>query len=419
MLFLSAVLIVLPITAAANGAAFTPARWTRTLAASVRPPSAGAPVMQALSDDALLIRNGAGVLAVDARGAARWSMPDVEDAVSAGDAVVFRRSNVIFAVRSRDAGVLWKRACANAPYFVVAEDRIVTMCDGLSTVLRASDGSVLARRAARIATSPPSIRGARPLNAGYVLVTNFFDGAWMGQAYYVVDARTGAFLWSETDCDVVEVTPTTISVTPYPSMLPWGPSGEVVRRRLSDGAKLHSETYAPPKDADPDRRGNLVMTGAAAYVTTNGGTLFRFRRGDTRHPQQLWNGQRLTTVTLGNSAFILTSEPSERDGGLYLDRPSAHGTFATRALGRHQGYLGIRSPGSSEPGVDMREAVRLGNRIAVPDGDVVRLYDEFGAIEMAVTSACTNPQLATSRTTLFVRCGKHGEPASLTAFARP
>lgn len=418
LIIFSAVLVARLASAAAKHAAVTTPRWTRPLLETASYPNARVPVMQPLPDGSLLVRNGAGVLAIDARGVVRWSMPNVDDAMPHGDAVVFRRPNVIFAVRARDAGMLWKRLCGKPSYFVAAGDRIVTICDEYSTVLRARDGAVLARRAARIDTSPPALRGARPLNDGYVLVMNTFDGAWLGEAYYVVDARTGAFLWSQTDCDVVDVTRTTIALVPYPSMLPWGSTGEVVRRRLSDGAKLDTQTYAPPKEADPDRRGNLVMSRTAAYVAVNG-TLFRLRRGHPSQPQRLRSAQRLTTLTLGDAAFILTQDPMRRDGDLYLDRPSGRGGFVTRALGRYIGYVSIRGPGSSEHYVAPSEAVHLGDRIAIPYNDVVRLYDQFGKIEMTAKSRCTRPQLAATRTTFFMRCGEPGKAVSLTAFPRP
>ncbi|MDP9024654.1 MAG: hypothetical protein M3N13_04660 [Candidatus Eremiobacteraeota bacterium] len=411
-------LIASPMQARAAKATFTQPRWTRPLTPTAPLTDTAVPVMQPLADGTLLVRSGAGVLAVDARGVTRWSMPNIDDALLVGDAVVFRRSNVVFAVRSRDAGVLWKRPCAKPPYLVAAGDRIVTMCGRLSTILRARDGTVLAQRAVKLATGIPTFRGARPLNDGYVLVKNFFDGAWMGDSYFVVDARTGAFLWSETDFDVVDVTPMTIAITPYPSMLPWGTAGSIVRRSLADGATVDSQTYALPKGTDTVR-GKLVMSRAATYVTTMDDTLFRFRRGDTRDPQTLHRGSRLVTVTLGSAAFILVDAANGQNRAVYLDRPADHGAFVMRTLGQHVGRVGVRTPERTDVYVDLGDAVRLGDRVAVPENDVVRLYDEFGAIEMTAKSVCMNPQLAATRTTLFMKCSQPGQRVFLAAFARP
>jgi len=116
-------------------------------------------------------------MALAASGATKWAMPNVTGAVLDGDALIFRRSDVIFAVRSRDAGVLWKRPCADPKYTAVAGDRIVTVCGGVSTVLRASNGRMLAQHSVKTVTGPTQLSGARSLNDDYVLVANFFDGA--------------------------------------------------------------------------------------------------------------------------------------------------------------------------------------------------------------------------------------------------
>ncbi|MDP9024459.1 MAG: hypothetical protein M3N13_03660, partial [Candidatus Eremiobacteraeota bacterium] len=79
----------------------------------------------------------------------------------------------------------------------------------------------------------------------------------------------------------------------------------------------------------------------------------------------------------------------------------------------------VRSPESTDVYGNLANAVRLGDRVAVPENDVVRLYDEFGAIEMTAKSVCTNPQLAATPTTLFMKCSQPGHPTLLAAFARP
>ncbi len=168
----------MPATAATASVA---AAWTRPLQ-STPATNTAVPVMQPLPNGTLLVRNGTDMLAVDARGVTRWSMPNIDDALVAGRRVVFRRPHVVFAVRATDAGVLWKRACEKPAYLAAAGDRIVTTCGGLSTVLRARDGSVLARHPTRTFTGPPSIRGVRTLNVDYVMVTDVFSGGWMGEA---------------------------------------------------------------------------------------------------------------------------------------------------------------------------------------------------------------------------------------------
>ena len=402
----------LPLPAAAY-APVSPARWTRALApeASYRTVA----VLLPLADGSVLVRNGTDVFATDARGVTRWSMPNVATAVADGRAVVFGRSNVVFAVRSRDAGVLWKRPCAEPPYLVAVADRIVTICGGVSTVLRARDGSVLARHAVQISTGPASIQGARRLTDRYVLVTNFFDGAWMGESYYVVDARTGAFLWSLTDSDFFDATTTTVDVSQYPSMLPSQAVGTVQRRRLADGVVVRTERYDTPKSSNLEVRGLVTTSRAAMYILNMETGLFRFRRDETRDPQSLVNGARASPLTLGSAAFIFLDQA--RSGSLYLDRPSAHRVFSTQLIGRFSGNVTAYAAEASH--TDSNHAVRLGDRLAVADDGTIRLYDEFGRVEMSAKSPCALPQVATTRTMLFMRCAQLRSTGILAGFARP
>ncbi len=406
--------IALPSLCAVAADAPAKAAWSRTLAApSSEQPVA--PILQPLPGGSLLVRNGAGAIAIDARGRTLWSMPNVDDAILDGDTIVFWRPDVIFAVRSRDAGVLWKRPCEAPPYLVAAGARLVTMCGGLSTVLRARDGSVLASRMPSLTTGPAHFQGARRLNDDYVLVTNFFDGAWMGNAYYVVDAHTGAFLWAQTDCDIVDVTPTTVSISPVPSMLPWGGTGLIRRRRLADGVVVSSRTYALPHREDTEGRGRLALSSAAAYVAPMYGSIFRFALGDTHRPQRVLDGTGFGVVTLAGAAFIL-GDARDRDGTLYIDRASGREAFTTRPLGSYAGTVSMRSPQSKV--LIGAGAVRLGTRVAVADRQVVRLYDEFGAVEISADSQCYNPQIAASSDVLFTLCTQGQMPVILSAFRR-
>lgn len=404
-----------PLPASAADAPVRSPRWTRPLApeASYRTIA----VLLPLPDGTVLVRNGTGVFATDARGVTRWSMPNVTDAIGDGTAVVFRRSNVVFAVRSRDAGVLWKRPCSEPPYLVAVADRIVTICGGVSTVLRASDGSVLASRPVKIGTAPASFQGARRLTDRYVLVTNFFDGAWMGESYYVVDAWTGAFLWSMTDSDFFDADATTVAVSPYPSMLPSETVGTVQRRRLADGVVVNTEHYATPKSSDLEIRGLLTMSQAATYVLNMEAGLFRFRRGGARNPEGLLNGARAAAVPLGSAAFLFVDQMQRpaRDNPLYLDRPSARGVFSTRTIGGFSGNVVGNADGSRRIS---DHAVQLGNRLAVADDGVIRLYDQFGRVEMSAKSPCRLPQVAATRTMLFMRCAQPHSRGILAGFER-
>ncbi len=411
-------------TAAASGnvGIIATPRWIRTFAAAPQNPPPLPSVLLPLPDGSVLVRKGDGVVALTPRGATRWSMPNVSGAILDGRTVVFRRSDVVFAVRSSDAGVLWKRPCTDPKYTAVAGDRIVTVCGGVSTVLRASDGRVLARHAVKTVTSPTQLSGARSLNAGYVLVANFFDGAWMGYSYYVVDAHTGAFLWSETDCNVVGVTATTISLTPYPSMLPWANANVVQTRRLADGSVVGTRTYDVPANADVIR-GFLAESRSAMYVMTWDHAVFRYPQGRVSDRQPVISSNAAYIMTAGDSAFIFAEDHSVGYSGgagtAYVDRPARNGSFETRPIGAYAGAVFGQPLALTEP--VSGPAVPVAGGVAVAEfRSLVGLYDTSGSVELVAPSLCsgTIPQVAATRTLLFVLCAKPGSPALLTAFPR-
>jgi hypothetical protein len=397
--------------------------WSRPIAvAQPSPTERMAPLLAALPDGNVLVRNGRGAIAVDTRrGVTRWSIPAVTDAAVDGAAVIVQRPNIVFALRPRNGALLWKRPCANPPYAVPAGGRVVTVCGGVSTVLDERTGRVLARHAVSARMTPPRLHDARALTARYVLVANAFAGAWMGQEYAVVDARSGAFVWSQTDFRVLGVTPTAVSIAPYPSMLPWAPAGTVVRRRLSDGTPLATMTYALPNAAD-DERGDVALSSAAAYVTTLPGAVYRFGREDARQPHRLVDASGDVPATLGAAAFV-ADRAENRWAVVSLDRPSHDGRFVTRVLGRFP--RGITGSFTGETWGD-RYAVRVGTRVALAAYGFVWLYDEFGTQELAVKSPCAGPlQVIANRAMLFTLCMRPAmavtaaSRARLAAYARP
>jgi hypothetical protein len=388
--------------------------WSRTLpAASTAQPVT---ILQPLPAGGVLVRSGSGAIALDAGGRTLWSMPNIDDATLSGSNVVFWRSTVVFAVRSSDAGVVWKRACANPPYVVAAADRLATFCGTLSTVLRAKDGSVLSTRKPSLGTGSPRLQGALDLNADYVLVSNFFEGAFMGNTYFVVDAHLGAFLWSQTDFEVVAVTPTTVSISQLPSMMPWSGSGVVQTLRLTDGGVVGSKTFAIPQKDDPQGKSTVSISTAAAYVSPMSGTSYRFAGSDPAKPEPIRAGWTFDVVTLGDAAFLIAEGPEGKPGTVYLDRPSAEGAFAPRSLGQYQGLLAQR--GFANTSIQVVDGERIDNRVAIADGPVVRLYDESGTIELSASVGCDQPQLAGTHDMLFVLCTQPPQTPTLLAFRR-
>jgi hypothetical protein len=408
-------MLLLPCSARATAAPADPA-WTRTFAAPTVYPTVT--ILLPLPGGAVLVRNGSGSTALDSRGRTLWSMPNVDDAILDGSMVVFWRSSVVFAVRARDAGVLWKRPCHRPPYVVAAGARLVTFCGDFSTVLRARDGSVLATRRPTIRMSPPQFDGARALNADYVLVSNHFDGAWMGNDYCVVDAHTGSFLWEQTDSFTFDVTATTVSIAPVPSMLPWGPTGSVERRRLADGKIMSTRSYDAPNADDVAGGGRLFFSHAAAYVATYKG-VYRFAHGDTSRPVRVLDGETANMVTLGNAAFIAVDAGSARigTGTLYVDYPASSDSFASRSLGTYSTALAFRPMHIKE---SLNAAiVPTGDRVAVADGQVIHLYDASGVSELTARDDCNNVLPALTRETLYALCmPQQMRTLTLAAFRR-
>ena len=389
--------------------------WTRTVA----PAPDGAtddvyPVAIALplADGTIVVRNGAGAAAVDPRGKTLWSMPDVLGAIALRDAVIFRRSTVVFAVRARDSGLLWKRPCARPRYLGVAGTRIATSCGDVSTILDARDGRVVARHTIGT-TAPSELRAARPLNRDFVLVTGHFDGAWMGESYDVVDVRTGAFVVRYTDIDVLDVTPATMTLTQYPSMLPWAPGGFVERIRLADGKKVGEKQYAVP--AADTSRAQLAQTPAATYVITMDGLLYRYPGRRTTKPERVLPERVRAVTALGDTAFVLTDGGQVIDGTVYADRPATNGRFATRRLGPYAGVMDVVRPDRGD--VVYGYGVRVGDRVAVADHSTVRFYDQLGTVRGTVSSPCSRSTIAATRTDVILACNQPDRSQTISAFA--
>jgi hypothetical protein len=376
------------------------ARWMRTMHAVPKGNHDGT-IFALLDDGNVLVRSGGAVAAVEARsGATRWSLPAIAGATAAKTSVVLRRSNVVLAVRARDGGMLWKHPCADPPYAIGMGNRVLTMCGGRSTVLDGRDGRVLLQGTATLSTGPAAIRRGWALNDRFALVDKSFDGAWMGDSYYVVDSRSGEFVWSQTDFRILDVTATTITITPFRSMLPWGRPGTVVQRRLADGAKLDERTYRLPAGAEGNGRGNVSISRAATYVSTDGGPLFRFRRPDGSAPVRLFGVGTEVADVLGSAAFVSVGTTTGQSE-ILLDRPSAQGGFVTRSLGLFRGPIAS----GADDGRYGNVAVRLGDHVAAAAGGFVMLYDEFGRAALAAQNPCIGTRhVLASHAALFVLC---------------
>jgi hypothetical protein len=178
---------------------------------------------------------------------------------------------------------------------------------------------------------------------------------------------------------------------------------------------VDSRTYTVPQRDDAMGQGWLAISTAAVYVAPMSGSVFRFRLGDTDRPQRVLNGTGFGVVALAGTAFIIDAAGAD-EGTLYIDRASGRRAFSTRRLGSYFGKVTMRSPRSTY--LIAADAVRLGTRIAITDHQVVRLYDEFGTVEISADSHCSNPQVAASRVMLFTLCTQPRLPVVLSAFRR-
>jgi hypothetical protein len=390
--------------------------WHRTLAAASTTVLFEEPVLRALDSRYVIVRSGSGVAAIDiATGATRWYIPRVERAIVALGNAVLSRSDVVFSVRGNDAAVLWKVPCYEPRFLVSVGARVVTRCGLRSVVLDAASGATLASRD----VDSGDFFAARPLGDDYVAADERFDGAWSGTKTHIVDARTGEYKWSATDAQIVGATATTLSLSPLPSMLPWGASGTVAVRRLADGSVVHTTFYDVPKTES--RGGYVTLSSVAAYVT-NGGALYRFALAHpspgTLLPGNEAAGQAIGSraVALGASGFI--AEPDVASPMVYVSldraRPATatkRSSFSTRPLGR---FAAVFSRGAQTT-----PFLRLGHRVVLAAYGYAWLYDELGHAEIAAHTACDGQQTAaTTAAHLLVLCEATSRPTVLTAYER-
>ena len=309
--------------------------------------------------------------------------------------MLVRRDDVLYAVRARDAGVLWKRRCAKAPYAVGVGRRFLTVCGEKSLALDRHDGAILATSAVTLRTSPPQIRSARALNDRFALVDNSFGGAWSGEEYYVVDAMSAKFLWSKRNFSVVDVSAETISITPNTSTLPWAPPGTIETLRLIDGKFLKDDVYRVPNGSDTSGRGNLIVSRDATYVAVGDGPVFRFPRGSST-PQRITDAGSVATA-IGGAAFINLVEPGGPTA-LAIDRRASSGRFVLRRLG----------PSSGIANGDVSEGpwpIVVGRFAAVAFADHVSLLNQRGDEIARLHTPCSHGRrVAATPSTIFVAC---------------
>lgn len=364
----------------------------------------------------MLVRSGTGVAAIDiATGATRWYIPRVDRAVVALGNAVLSRANVVFSVRGDDAAVLWKVPCYEPRFLVSAGARVVTRCGLRSVVLNAASGRMVAARD----VDSGDFFGANAIGDGYVAANERFDGAWSGTRTHIVDARTGAYKWSQTDAQIVGATSTTVSLSPLPSMMPWGATGAVAVRRLADGRILRTTFYDVPQTES--RGGYVALSSAATYVTA-GGSLYRFAlarpSAATLLPGNEAAGLPIASraVALGASGFIAVPDVASPMVYASLDRPrpgKAKGlsSFSNRPLGRFASVF-------SKDG-QMTPFLRLGQRVVLAGYGYAWLYDQFGRAEVAAHTACEGQHaVATTTAHLIVLCEDMSHSMVLTSYKR-
>jgi hypothetical protein len=146
--------------------------------------------------------------------------------------------------------------------------------------------------------------------------------------------------------------------------------------------------------------------------------VYRFARGDGSQPQHVLDGFAPGVVTLGNAAFI-AAQAGGRDqfGTLYIDAPGSNGSFITRSLGSYDMRLTLQLVESDDQ--LSASVVRIGDSVAVADGQMIRLYDELGRVELTAKVTCNNVLPAATRDVLYALCTQQqGMPMMLAAFRR-
>jgi len=404
ILAIAAMVALSPAAVGGASAEGTTAVWSRNLDAYPLSLRSGIFILTALPGGGVLVRSGAGVAALDpVTGKTLWFLAGVLDASLDGTSVLVRRRDVVFAVRARDAAVVWKRPCVNARYVVGVGSRALTACGDTSTVLDGSNGALRGRRPIVLTMSAGDIRGARSLNGRFAMIANSFDGAWGGMEYAIVDAATGTYEWSQTDFAILDVSPDSILIAPYPGMLPWAPTGTVVRRRLVDGAVLGRRVYQLPMGSDPDERGVVTVSPSAVYVSTQSAGLFRFATGTSSADEVAAHAE--VEAVLGNAVFYAIKGAQFGVADLYVERPREH-DFSNRSIGRYSGLIAA--------GGDDQNAGSFGEHVAIRTGDVVvasrtgsvDVLDESGTRILEVQNTCLANQRHVLKTgnRLYVLC---------------
>ena len=250
------------------------------------------------------------------------------------------------------------------------------------------------------------------------MVANNFDGAWAGTEYAIVDSATGADAWSETDFTVLEISSDSILISPYPGMLPWAPTGTVVRRRLVDGAVLSRRTYQLPPGSDPNGRGFVTFSPSAVYLSTSTARLYRFETG-TGGAKEVADQAQVVAV-LGSSVFYAVNDASLSAGDLYVEQRRGH-DFSDRSLGHYSGLIAAGGDDENVGAVGWRVAVRSGNVVVASHDGSVDVFDKSGVPIGEARNTCPGNRrhILNVGNRLYVLCDPRamGDPVTLAAYS--
>jgi hypothetical protein len=194
----------------ANGAVLQPKVLWRVAAPPSPPPSEYvAPELRAV-DDSIFVSAGSNVERIEARtGRILWRSQHAEPPFTVSSGLIYTaQANVAVALKESDGHLLWRRAICPVSTRVAA-----VAADGRTFFGLCADPAKLVAQSAqtgsvlytRILSNSDRGTSLQVLGSGALLAGGFFEGAWMGDNFYVVRERTGDVVLKRTNIAVLRI----------------------------------------------------------------------------------------------------------------------------------------------------------------------------------------------------------------------
>lgn len=295
--------------------------WRVPAAPSPAPPEYVQPQLTA-AGDSIFVSTGTDVERIGTRGHVLWRSHKAAAPFAVGSNIVAAaHMNAVTALNERDGALRWRRAVCPASVRVAAlamDGRtIFALCAGEPKLvaLRFEDGRVLYKRVLAQSGRGTSLK---ILGSGALLADVFFQGAWMGDNFFVVREHTGDVVLKRTNIELFRVRD---SIADFVDRSGFGRSdtyepANILSVNLLTGETGKESELAPERQRFQEDGGGgsygpdgTVFTGERYLYLFYGDTLFRYSELNAAPVELLRGIERLIYAHDDGLVAVLEGDP--------------------------------------------------------------------------------------------------------------